>query len=255
MLDNVSINAVIKIAKDTGKAIMQIYNQDFDIEYKDDKSPLTLADKTAHLLIIQGLKKLPVDYPILSEEGKNIPYEIRKNWRYFWLIDPLDGTKEFIKNRDEFSINIALIHQGKPVLGVVYAPALDECYWAKQGAGAFKDGVKLPLKTQKSTKTYKIIASRSHLSDETKTFIKAIKTNREKKLITIGSSLKICLVATGEADIYPRLSSTMEWDTAAAHVIVLEAGKEILQFNNKKPIIYNKENLLNPWFVVNLEAS
>jgi len=192
----------------------------------------------------------------LSEEGKDIPYSSRKNWEYFWMVDQVDGTKEFIKKNGEFTVNIALIHQGVPVLGVVYAPALNQMYWAKQGEGAFKDGAKLPLKTPEQRQTYKIVASRSHMSDETKTFIDEIETNKSKELIAIGSSLKICLVAEGEADIYPRLGPTMEWDTAAAHAVVLEAGVNIFvhqQVKTAKELAYNKENLLNPFFVVGNE--
>ena len=218
-------------------------------------SPLTLADKKANDIIEDGLNQLSVNLPILSEEGNNIPYEDRKHWEYFWLVDPLDGTKEFVKKNDEFTVNIALIHKDTPVLGVVYAPALDVCYWAKQNDGAFKDGQKLPLKTESQRNTYKIVASRSHMSDETQTFIDAIDTDKEKEIISIGSSLKICLVAEGEADIYPRLGPTMEWDTGAAHAVVREADKKIysyeqIEVNNYTCIKYNKENLLNQWFVV-----
>ena len=147
MLDKINIQDIVAIAKEAGGAIMQIYSQDFEVEYKQDKSPLTIADKKANDIIENSLNQLTVNLPILSEEGKNIPYEERKHWEYFWLIDPLDGTKEFVKKNDEFTVNIALIYKDTPVLGVVYAPALDICYWAKQGDGAFKDGKRLPLKT------------------------------------------------------------------------------------------------------------
>jgi 3'(2'), 5'-bisphosphate nucleotidase len=212
MLNQIDIQDVIAIAKEAGDAIMQVYKQDFEVEYKQDNSPLTLADKNANDIIEDGLNQLSVNFPILSEEGDDIPYEDRKHWEYFWLVDPLDGTKEFVKKNGEFTVNIALIHKDTPVLGVVYAPALDMCYWAKKGKGAFKDGQKLPIKTVHQRNTYKIVASRSHMSDETQAFIDAIDTQKEKELISIGSSLKICLVAEGEADIYPRLGPTMEWD-------------------------------------------
>jgi len=255
MLNQINIQSIVTIAKEAGKAIMQVYKQDFEVEYKQDSSPLTLADKKANDIIEDGLNQLSVNLPILSEEGNNIPYEDRKHWEYFWLVDPLDGTKEFVKKNDEFTVNIALIHKDTPVLGVVYAPALDVCYWAKQNDGAFKDGQKLPLKTESQRNTYKIVASRSHMSDETQTFIDAIDTDKEKEIISIGSSLKICLVAEGEADIYPRLGPTMEWDTGAAHAVVREADKKIysyeqIEVNNYTCIKYNKENLLNQWFVV-----
>ena len=250
MLNQIDIQDIVTIAKEAGNAIMQVYSQDFKVEYKQDSSPLTLADKKANNIIETGLNKLIVNLPILSEEGENTPYEERKYWEYFWLVDPLDGTKEFVKKNGEFTVNIALIHKDTPVLGVVYAPALDICYWAKKGEGSFKDGRPLPLKTIKQGDTYKIVTSRSHMSSETKIFINTIDTNKEKKLISIGSSLKICLVAEGEADIYPRLGLTMEWDTGAAHAIVNEAGKIAYQFKSENILTYNKENLLNPWFIV-----
>jgi len=252
MLDKINIQDVVAIAKEAGDAIMQIYSQDFEVEYKQDKSPLTIADKKANDIIENSLNQLSVNLPILSEEGKNIPYEQRKHWEYFWLVDPLDGTKEFVKKNNEFTVNIALIYKDTPVLGVVYAPALDVCYWAKQGNGAFKDGKRLPLKIESQRETYKIVASRSHMSDETQAFVNNIDTDKEKELVSIGSSLKICLVAEGEADIYPRLSPTMEWDTGAAHAIVNESGKSIQQYKNGQysKLEYNKEDLLNQWFVV-----
>jgi len=255
MLNQIDIQDIVTIAKEAGDAIMQVYNQDFEVEYKQDSSPLTLADKEANNIIEDGLNKLSVSFPILSEEGRDIPYEDRKHWEYFWLVDPLDGTKEFVKKNDEFTVNIALIHKDTPVLGVVYAPALDVCYQAKYGRGAFKDGQKLPLKAEVQRNTYKIVASRSHMSDETKKFIDAIDTNKEKELISIGSSLKICLVAEGEADIYPRLGPTMEWDTGAAHAVVNESKSELQSYNNDRYSVhkYNKKSLLSEWFVVRLK--
>jgi 3'(2'), 5'-bisphosphate nucleotidase len=252
MLNQIDIQDIVTIAKEAGKAIMQVYKQDFEVEYKQDSSPLTLADKKANDIIEDGLNQLSVNLPILSEEGNDIPYEDRKHWEYFWLVDPLDGTKEFVKKNDEFTVNIALIYKDTPILGVVYAPALDVCYWAKQGEGAFKDGQNLPLKAENQRNTYKIVASRSHMSDETQAFIDAIDTQKEKKIISIGSSLKICLVAEGEADIYPRLGLTMEWDTGAAHAIINEASCSLIRFNKKNNYqhLYNKQNLLNDFFIV-----
>ena len=253
MLNQIDIQDIVTIAKEAGDAIMQVYKQDFEVEYKQDSSPLTLADKKANDIIEDGLNQLSVNFPILSEEGKEVPYEERKKWEYFWLVDPLDGTKEFVKKNDEFTVNIALIHKDTPVLGVVYAPALDICYWAKQGDGSFKDGERLPLKTERQRDTYKIVASRSHMSDDTQAFIDAIDTSKEKELISIGSSLKICLVAEGEADIYPRLGPTMEWDTGAAHAIVNESGKKLRKYSDElySSCKYNKYSLLNQWFVAN----
>lgn len=257
MLDKINVQDIVMLAKKAGDAIMAVYEKDFEVEFKADKSPLTEADKAAHHIIETGLLKLDqqndTQIPILSEEGKDIPYEARKNWEYFWLVDPVDGTKEFVKKNGEFTVNIALIHKDSPVLGVVYAPALNTTYCAKQGEGAFKDGQKLPLKTEQHRSPYKIVASRSHMSDETKEFIDEVETDKEKELVSIGSSLKICLVAEGEADIYPRLGSTMEWDTAAAHMIALEAGKKLEKYSFETGYQlhrYNKESLLNSWFVV-----
>ena len=251
MLDKINIQDIVAIAKEAGDAIMQIYSQDFEVEYKQDKSPLTLADKKANDIIENSLNQLSVNLPILSEEGKNIPYEQRKHWEYFWLVDPLDGTKEFVKKNGEFTINIALIYKDTPVLGVVYAPALDVCYWAKQGDGAFKDGKRLPLKTESQRETYKIVASRSHMSNDTQAFIDNIDTDKEKELVSIGSSLKICLVAEGEVDIYPRLGLTMEWDTGAANAVINESGgglHSVMQ-KGKKKFIYNKTTTTNTSFV------
>ena len=259
MLDQIDIQDIVKIAKDAGKAIMKIYNQDFGVEYKTDKTPLTIADRKANEIIVAALNQLPVNsflqqnIPILSEEGRHVPYDERKKWEYFWLIDPLDGTKEFVKKNGEFTVNIALIFKETPVLGVVYSPVLNVCYWAKSNEGAFKDGKKLPLKTKKQRDVYKIVTSRSHMSNETKDFIESIDTDKEKVIISIGSSLKICLVAEGEANIYPRLAPTMEWDTAAAHAIVNESDALFNKYIDKdthQRHVYNKKNLLNNWFVV-----
>ena len=256
MLEKIKIEDVIELARQAGDAIMQVYQKDFAVEFKEDESPLTEADKAAHVLIEQGLIELDqkngTKIPLLSEEGKNIPYDERKDWEYFWLVDPVDGTKEFVKKNGEFTVNIALIHKDTPVLGVVYAPALDVMYWSKEGEGAFKDGQKLPLKTADQREAFKVVASRSHMSDETKVFIDAIETDKDKELVSIGSSLKICLVAEGEADIYPRLGPTMEWDTGAAHAVVNGAGMQLEKYKDSEysKHSYNKENLLNSWFIV-----
>lgn len=256
MLEKIDIQDVVKIAHQAGHAIMEVYAKDFDVEFKEDQSPLTEADKAAHLIIEQGLRELDdknsTNIPVLSEEGKGIAYSEREDWEFFWLVDPVDGTKEFVKKNGEFTVNIALIHKDTPVLGVVYAPALNETYWAKQGEGAFKDGKALPLKTAAQRETFNVVASRSHMSDETKAFIEAIETDKPKELVSIGSSLKICLVAEGQADIYPRLGPTMEWDTGAAHAIVNEAGFSLQKYDagSYSKHSYNKENLLNSWFIV-----
>lgn len=259
VLNKIDVQDIVLLAKKAGEAIMEIYQKDFKVAFKADQSPLTEADKAAHNIIEQGLAALDqknhTTIPLMSEEGKNIPYAERKDWDYFWMVDPVDGTKEFIKKNGEFTVNIALINKGVPILGVVYAPALTQMYWAKQGEGAFKDGQRLPLKQTKQRASYKIVASRSHMSDETQQFIDAIKTDKAKELIAIGSSLKICLVAEGEADIYPRLGPTMEWDTAAAHAVVLESGMEMRRYESgvvSSQLTYNKQNLLNPFFIVSM---
>jgi len=248
MLNNIDLEYIVSIAQKAGDAIMKIYNQDFAVKYKDDKSPLTEADLKANEIICDSLKKLYPTIPIITEEESQVDYEVRKNWEYYWCIDPIDGTKEFIKKNDEFTVNIALIQKNTPVLGVVYAPAINEMYTAKKGYGAFKNAVKLPIR--RDDNLYVVVASKSHMSNETQNFINNIKTNKDKKLISKGSSLKLCMVADGTADIYPRLAPTMEWDTAAAHAIVLESKKQVMNYEDNKPLLYNKENLLNRWFYV-----
>jgi len=249
-LNNIDIDDIKSIAKKAGEATLEIYNKDFSIEYKDDKSPLTEADKKSNEIICNSLEKLYPNIPILSEENKEISYEDRKDWEYYWCIDPIDGTKEFIKKNGEFTINIALIHKNEPILGVVYAPVLNDMYSAKREEGAYKNGEKLPLKTNKniSEKIF-VVASKSHLSKETQEFIDSL-DSKEIEQVSKGSSLKLCMVAEGEADIYPRLAPTMEWDTAAADAVVRESGKMTYEFDSMIPLVYNKENLLNPWFVV-----
>ena len=250
MLNNIHVKDIVTIAKKAGDAIMKIYDKDFTIEYKDDKSPLTEADTKSNEIICNALINLYPDIPILSEENRAAPYEERKHWEYFWLIDPIDGTKEFIKKNGEFTVNIALIYKDTPILGVVYAPALGDMYQAKQGEGAYKNNQKLPLHVNNEPeKRLSVVASKSHLSEETQEFIDALVTETIEQ-VSKGSSLKLCMVAEGVADIYPRLAPTMEWDTGAADAIVRECGKMSYQFERSEPMVYNKENLLNPWFVV-----
>jgi 3'(2'), 5'-bisphosphate nucleotidase len=231
--------------------ILAVYNSaDFQVEVKADYSPLTIADKKSHDAIESILKETGL--PILSEEGKSIPYETRKNWKRFWLIDPLDGTKEFIKRNGEFTVNIALIENQKPILGVVTIPVTGEVYYATENNGAYlkKDRAETFLPKRKSItlleKGLRIVASRSHMDDETKAFIGKLDS---PELISAGSSLKFMLLASGKADVYPRFAPTMEWDTAAAHAIVNEAGLSVTRTDNNHPLSYNKENLLNPYFI------
>jgi len=248
LLSNIDIEDIKRLAHKAGDAIMSIYEKDFSIEYKDDSSPLTQADIEANNIICNYLQKNYPEIPILSEESKQIPYVDRKNWEYYWCVDPIDGTKEFIKKNGEFTVNIALIHKNNPVLGVVYAPVLDLMYYAKEKEGAFRNGERLPI--QREDNSYTIVASKSHMSNETQHYIDKIATTKKKKLVSMGSSLKICLVADGSADIYPRFAPTMEWDTAAAHAIVRQSKKKILEYNSSEEIHYNKNDLLNPWFIV-----
>jgi len=254
MLEKIDLEKVVAIAKEAGDAIMEIYDRDFKIDYKEDNSPLTEADTKSNEIICSALEKAYPEIPILSEENRAADYEVRKHWEYFWLIDPIDGTKEFIKKNGEFTVNIALIHKDTPVLGVVYAPALDDMYKAKKGKGAFKNGEKLPLEINNTPKkSLKVVASKSHLSEETQAFIDDLaKTTESIEQVSKGSSLKLVMVAEGVADIYPRLAPTMEWDTGAADAVVREAGKMSYQYENDQcdVMVYNKENLLNPWFVI-----
>ncbi|MCT7560539.1 3'(2'),5'-bisphosphate nucleotidase CysQ [Aliarcobacter butzleri] len=247
--NNVDIEDLKIIALKAGDIIMEIYNKDFKIEYKNDKSPLTEADLKSNELICSELSRIYSNIPIMSEENKEIPYEIRKGWEYYFCVDPIDGTKEFIKKNGEFTVNIALIRKNTPVLGVVYAPALNELYWA-DGLNSFKNNQKLPLRINQTSKNKLfVVASKSHLSSETQEFIDNI-DSKEIEQLSKGSSLKLCMVAAGKADIYPRLAPTMEWDTAAADAIVRCSRKMTYQYENNEPVVYNKEDLLNPWFVV-----
>ena len=252
---NVDINDIIPIAIAAGEEILKIYEQDFEVFEKADESPLTMADKNANDIIINALQELYPNIPYISEEVKQIEYSERKKWEYCWIIDPLDGTKEFIKKNGEFTVNIALVQNGEPILGVVYVPVTDDIYIGGKGNGSFKidiDGEVTKLfKKENKTKKIKAIASRSHLSKEVEYFVEDLKEEgKEVEFVSAGSSLKFCLVAEGKADIYPRLAPTMEWDTAAAHIVCLEAGYDVIDFKTNKTLVYNKENLLNPWFIV-----
>ncbi len=234
------------IAIKAGEKILEIYNRDFSINYKNDKSPVTEADLLANELICNSLEKLYPDIPIISEENIEEPYSIRKDWRECWCIDPLDGTREFINRNGEFTVNIALIRDGEPVLGVIYIPVQKTVYSAEKGFGAFCDGV--PIKASDSNNNLKrVVISRSNISQETEEFLEEL---GDIERISIGSSIKLCMIADGQADIYPRLSKTMEWDTAAGDAIVRESGKIPYVLNGEKPMVYNKESLENPWFII-----
>lgn len=260
----VAIEAAVK----AGTKIMTVYNDpnaDFEIEKKADNSPLTIADRQAHEVIAAALSTTP--YPILSEEGKKIPVEERLSWNELWIVDPLDGTKEFIKRNGEFTVNIAYVKNGIPEAGIIYVPVKQELYFADCEEGAYKAiGIteqNLPdsfeaLKAyasclpypQEEKRAFTVVASRSHLTEETEQYITVMKEKHgHVETVSIGSSLKLCLISEGKADVYPRFAPTMEWDTAAGHAIVRAAGKEVHQAGTSLPLQYNKTDLLNPWFI------
>lgn len=239
---------MIDAARDAGIAILEIYNSDEFETIKND-TELNQADLKAHRAIENKLAD--TGFPILSEDGEEISYTERKDWEYYWLIDPLDGTKEFLKKNDEFTVNIALMHHNEPILGVIFSPVLDKLYFGGKELGAFMDENMDPehqLKLIKNeTDIVRIVTSRSHHSEETKAYISNYKN---AEIITMGSSLKFMLIADSEADLYPRFSPTMEWDTAAAHAILRGMQLDIVSTDDQQPLKYNKEDLLNPSFMV-----
>lgn len=251
------ITQLLPIAKRAANAIMAIYQQPFEIEIKADNSPLTLADRESNDIITQELTNIFPNIPIISEENKLIEYNIRKNWTKCWLVDPLDGTKEFVKRNGEFTINIALIENQIPIAGLIYVPAQQQGYFAQQGSGAFKidssDKI-IPITIAKldPTKPLKIVASRSHPSPETTHYIETLQQEHAAGIeyISAGSALKFCLVAQGDAHCYPRFAPTMEWDTAAGHIIATEAGANLAIYPQATPLTYNRPNLLNPYFLL-----
>jgi len=244
-------NPVISLAIQAGARILDFYRYGYDVKQKSDQTPLTQADIAAHEIIEAGLRALTPDLPIISEEGASIPFEVRRQWPIYWLVDPLDGTREFIRRNDEFTVNIALIENGRPIMGLVHAPELEQCYFAIKGLGAYKKANdKKPKRIYVKSKcgdTVVIAGSHSHPSDEYNRFIANI---GEYDMLSMGSALKSCLVAEGAADIYARLGPTSEWDTAAAQCIVEEAGGKLTD-TNMQPLRYNtKDSLLNPHFFV-----
>ncbi|MBK6274640.1 MAG: 3'(2'),5'-bisphosphate nucleotidase CysQ [Saprospirales bacterium] len=249
------IDKIIEIAINAGNAILEIYKQDFTVELKSDNSPLTLADKTANEIIINGLKTINNSIPIISEENKLIDFSERKNWTKCWIVDPLDGTKEFIKKNGEFTVNIALVEYGIPVLGVVHVPAQNITYYAEKNKGSYKiengNSTQLKIRRLAEDGVLKIVGSRSHQTPELLAYVEQQKTKfANVEFVAAGSSLKFCLLAEGKADVYPRLGPTMEWDTCAGQIVAKEAGAEVLRFDNNEPLLYNRENLLNPFFIV-----
>lgn len=261
---NKNLQIAIQASLEAGKVIMQVYDTAFDVEIKDDKSPLTEADKKANDVINSYLVK--TEFPIISEENKQTDYTTRKNWATCWVVDPVDGTKEFIKRNGEFTVNIALVTNGKPELGVIYVPAIKTIYVANViTKEAFKTklnshdasldevinaGTKLQPKASGSNPV-QIVGSRSHMSQETLDFVESIKKEgKDVEVVSKGSSLKFCLVAEGNADVYPRFAPTMEWDTAAGQAICNAVDIDVISQETQKSLLYNKENLLNPWFLV-----
>lgn len=248
---NFDIHEICALAKEAGAAIMAVYDSPFAVEMKEDKSPLTAADRASHEVIEAGLLALHPEIPVLSEEGKGIPYEERAEWRRFWLVDPLDGTKEFIKRNGEFTVNIALIEEGVPVAGVVYLPARERLYWGVSGEGAWleesgSEAVRIHTRRLPAGAGLTVVQSRSHPSPELDDYLKGINVAAS---VSVGSSLKFCVVAEGKADLYPRLGPTMEWDTAAGQAVVECAGGKVIDLANRR-LTYNKQSLLNGYFVV-----
>lgn len=244
-------DSIIKLAREAGEKILEYYKDDIEVTHKGDDSPLTKADLAAHHYIVNGLKKLTPDIPIISEESGVPDYEERKGWKKFWMVDPLDGTKEFIKKNGEFTVNIALLENNIPIFGVVYVPATSVVYYGDKASGTFKLSPGLEaqkLETQEFSKpgNARIVTSRSHGDDATKDKLKEIGIEVVEE-VPSGSSLKFCLVAEGKADIYPRLGPTMEWDTAAADAVYRYSTSQGEKYS---PLTYNKENLLNPFFIL-----
>jgi len=258
---------VIFAAVEAGFEILEVYKQEFEVEEKKDKSPLTLADKKSHEIIVSHLSQF--EFPILSEEGLEIAYHTRRQWEYLWIVDPLDGTKEFVKRNGEFTVNIALVHKQEPVMGVIYVPVYNRLYFAARDFGAYRaeiddaedlknlalgqlveQSVPIDIKP-KTERPYTIVGSRSHATPELEAYVEKKRTEHKSvDFISAGSSLKLCQVAEGNADVYPRLGPTMEWDTAAGHAIAECAGAMVFRDDNGGPLLYNKENLLNQWFFI-----
>jgi 3'(2'), 5'-bisphosphate nucleotidase len=257
------LNTAIIAALEAGKAILEIYHSgEFDLEIKGDNSPLTKADTTSHNVIMSYLETTEI--PVLSEEGRDISHQERKDWKQLWIVDPIDGTKEYIKRNGEFTVNIALIENQKTLIGVIFVPVTSELYFSSKEMGTFKvavdlenydletlisNGNKLPL--QREDNIFTIVASRSHMSAETESYVQQMRDiHGEVKLISKGSSLKLCMVAEGVANCYPRFAPTMEWDTAAGQAICEHAGFEVIDLVTKNNMLYNRKVLLNNWFLV-----
>ena len=256
-MSRVDLEKIAATARAAGEQILDIYSRDFEVELKADDSPLTEADRLANAVIMEALATHYPDMPVISEENKEVPYSQRSGWSEFWLVDPLDGTKEFVKKNGEFTVNIALVRRGVPVAGVVYLPVDGTLYCAESGAGAFKSiGGGMPERIfndrhYSTCDEVTVVASRSHRTPETDAFVEGLHAEgKAVECLAAGSSLKLCLVAEGSANVYPRFGPTMEWDTGAAHCVVLESGRQVLNYQTGEPLLYNKPSLRNPWFVV-----
>jgi len=254
MLNNNLRRALIDLAKVAGERVMASYAQNYNVDYKNDSSPLTQADLASHYCIVDGLRELTPQIPVLSEESSEDEKLNRMDWETYWLIDPLDGTKEFVKKNGEFTVNIALVSNNQPVFGVVHAPALDVIYWGDKSSGAFKaeGGIEKAITVRPRSANYAdwiVVVSQSHQSDHFKAFMKDYGS---AEVISMGSSLKLCLIAEGKADLYPRFGLTSEWDTAASQAVVEAAGGQVLAFPEMKPLCCNQnsDSLLNPHFLV-----
>jgi 3'(2'), 5'-bisphosphate nucleotidase len=252
VLSQAELQQIVTIAKQAGNAIMDVYAQtDLQVEIKQDDSPVTAADIASHNVIIKGLTSHFTDIPVMSEEDANISWATRKQWQTYWLIDPLDGTKEFIKRNGEFTVNIALIHQGQAIAGVVYAPVLGKCYSGIVGNGAWLEHngqiSRLDISQRSILPIPVVVGSRSHISPDVAAYLHTV---GEHQMLSVGSSLKFCMVAEGQADVYPRLGLTSEWDTAAAQAVLESAGGVVVEYPALTPLQYNqKENILNPYFI------
>lgn len=239
---------VIRVADEASDRVLHIYQSDFKVSYKEDESPITAADIASHEIIVRGLRNISRDIPILSEESVAAPWEERRHWRRFWLIDPIDGTRDFTQRTGEFTVNIAMIEDGVPVMGVVTAPALKEAFWGVKGEGAHKrdrTGLIHRIRVAEPGQVKRVVASKNHLNDETRAFIDSL---GEHQTVQAGSSLKFCRIAEGHADIYPRMGPTSEWDTGAAHAILRAAGGDV-QSVDGLPLQYGKKDVLNPHFI------
>jgi 3'(2'), 5'-bisphosphate nucleotidase len=265
LVNGIKLIDIINIVKEASKEVLSVYNsKDYGILTKEDKTPLTIADRKSHNIIFNHLRRMVSHIPVLSEEGKNIPYEKRVNWHLFWLIDPLDGTKEFIRKNGEFTINVALIEKNSPLLGVVAVPVRDEIYFGIAGNGAYKVKDVSKININHEEVLYKVakrlpqscfrekiivVGSRSHSDEKTEGYIQKLKSLSEIEVIPVGSSYKLCYLAEGLADVYPRFGTTMEWDIAAGHIILKEAGGRIYNAITLSELVYNKPCLENPPFI------